>query len=142
MLVLKFIEEDMPMTAQDIVKQEQSIPTKREETRSVSRVLVPAVDIFESDDNLTLIADMPGVEKDGLEINLEKGLLTISAEMALKSRGKPLLREFSTASYYRQFKISEQIDAEKSSADLNNGVLTLTIQKAESAKPKRIEIRH
>ncbi len=130
------------MTAKDMVKSEKNIPTNREETRSASRVLVPAVDIFESDDNLTLIADMPGVEKGGLEINLEKGLLTISGEMALESRGKPLMREFSTANYYRQFKISEHIDADKSSADLNNGVLTLTIQKAESAKPKRIEIRH
>jgi len=130
------------MTAQDMVKSEQNITTNREETRSASRVLVPAVDIFESDDNLTLIADMPGVEKNGLEINLEKGLLTISGEMALESRGKPLMREFSTANYYRQFKISEQIDAEKSSADLDNGVLILTIQKAETAKPKRIEIRH
>lgn len=130
------------MTAQDMVKHEQNIPANREETRSVSRVLVPAVDIFESDDNLTLIADMPGVEKNGLEINLEKGLLTISGEMALASRGKALLREFSTANYYRQFKVSEHIDADKSSADLHNGVLTLTIPKAESAKPKRIEIRH
>ena len=130
------------MTAQDIVKREQSVPANREETRTAGRVLVPAVDIFESDENLTLIADMPGVEKSGLEINLEKGLLTISGEMTSEKRGKSLLREFSTANYYRQFKVSEHIDAEKSSAELNNGVLTLTIPKAESAKPKRIEIRH
>ena len=130
------------MTAQDMVKREQSVPANREETRTAGRVLVPAVDIFESDENLTLIADMPGVEKSGLEINLEKGLLTISGEMTSEKRGKSLLREFSTANYYRQFKVSEHIDAEKSSAELNNGVLTLTIPKAESAKPKRIEIRH
>lgn len=83
-----------------------------------------------------------GVEKNGLEINLEKGLLTISGEMALESRGKALLREFSTANYHRQFKVPEHIDADKASADLNNGVLTLTIPKSESAKPKRITIRH
>ena len=130
------------MTAQDMVKREQSVPANREETRTAGRVLVPAVDIFESDENLTLIADMPGVEKSGLEINLEKGLLTISGEMTSEKRGKSLLREFSTANYYRQFKVSEHIDAEKSSAELNNGVLTLTIPKAESAKPRRIEIRH
>lgn len=129
------------MTAQEMVKQQQNIPANREETRSVSRVLVPAVDIFEADDCLTLVADMPGVEKEGLEINLEKGLLTISGTMALESRGRALLREFSTANYHRQFKLSEHIDADKSSADLRNGVLTLTIPKAESAKPKRIEIR-
>ena len=130
------------MTAQDMIKREQSVPANREDTRSAGRVLVPAVDIFESEENLTLIADMPGVEKGGLEINLEKGLLTISGEVALENRGKSLLREFSTANYFRQFKVSEHIDAEKSTAELNNGVLTLTIPKAESAKPKRIEIRH
>ena len=85
---------------------------------------------------------MPGVEKQGLEVNIEKGLLTISGDMALESRGTSLLREFSTANYYRQFKITEHIDADKSSAELTNGVLTLTIPKAESAKPKRIEIKH
>ncbi len=130
------------MTAQEMVKHEQKTPVAREETRSAGRVLIPAVDIFESDNNLTLVADMPGVSKEGLEINLEKGLLTIDGEMALESRGKSLLREFSVANYHRQFKVSEHIDAEKTSAELVNGVLTLTIPKAESAKPRKIEIKH
>ncbi|WP_321370802.1 Hsp20/alpha crystallin family protein [uncultured Desulfuromusa sp.] len=130
------------MTTHKIAKHQDSVPTHREETRTVGRILTPAVDIFESEDSLTLMADMPGIDKEGLEINLEKGVLTINGEMKMESRGKAIVREFTPANYYRQFKLSEHIDAEKTSAELNNGVLTLQIPKAESAKPKKIEIRH
>jgi len=130
------------MTAQEMVKGEARVPAQREETRSTGRNLIPTVDIFESEEALTLVADMPGVDKDGLDINLEKGVLTIKGNVNLEDRGNPLMREFSYAGYYRQFKLSEHIDAEKTNAQLTNGVLTLNIPKAESAKPKRIEIRH
>ena len=130
------------MTAQEMAKRQNSTPVSREETRTAGRVLVPAVDIFETEANLTLMADMPGVDKEGLDINLDKGILTINGEVKLPGRGQSLQREFAGANYYRQFKLSEHIDAEKTSAELVNGVLTLTIPKAESAKPKRIEIRH
>jgi HSP20 family molecular chaperone IbpA len=110
-----------------MAKRQDATPVSREETRSAGRILMPAVDIFESDATLTLVADMPGVAKEDLDINLDKG--------------QAVVREFAGASYHRQFKISEQIDAEKTSAELANGVLTLTLPKAESAKPKKIEIR-
>jgi len=130
------------MAGKEMMKQEEKHTLTREDTRSAGRVFVPAVDIFESDEELTLVADMPGVAKDGLDINLEKGVLTINGEVSLESRGKSLLRELPAANYYRQFKLSEHIDAERTSAELSNGVLTLTIPKAESARPQRIEIRH
>ena len=130
------------MTTQEMSKRSETTPAKREETRSPGRVLVPAVDIFESVESLTLIADLPGVDKGGLDINMEKGVLTISDSVQLKDRGRPLLREFSSANYYRQFKLSDQFDADKSYAELRDGVLILRIPKAEAAKPKRIEIRH
>jgi HSP20 family molecular chaperone IbpA len=130
------------MTTQEMAKHQDRAPVSREETRSAGRVLVPAVDIFESDADLTLMADMPGVDKEGLNINLDKGILTINGEVKLPGRGQTVMREFGSTSYYRQFKFSEHIDAEKTSAELVNGVLTLTIPKAESAKPKRIEIRY
>jgi HSP20 family molecular chaperone IbpA len=130
------------MTAQEMAKRQDATSVSQEETRSVGRVLVPAVDIFESDADLTLVADMPGVDKEGLEINLDKGILTINGEVKLPGRGQSLQREFAGPNFYRQFKLSEHIDTEKTSAELVNGVLTLTIPKAESAKPRRIEIRH
>lgn len=130
------------MAAQEMVKRQETTPSPREETRTSGRVLTPAVDIFESEDKITLRADMPGITNDGLDISLEKGVLTLTGEISMESRGKPLMREFSAANYYRQFKISEHIDAEKTTAELKNGVLTLEIPKAEAAKPKKIEIRH
>ena len=130
------------MATQDMVKNQETTPVQREETRSAGRVLFPAVDIFELEDSLTLVADMPGVDKEGLDINLEKGVLTINGKVELEERGNQILREFSPANYYRQFKLTEHIDADKSQAELKNGVLTLTIPKAESAKPRKIEIRH
>ena len=130
------------MTAQDMVKRQETTPAKHEDTRSFARVMSPAVDIFESDDTLTLVADMPGVDKSGLDINLEKGILTLNGEVGIERRGKALMSEFTSTNYYRQFKLSEHIDADKATAELKNGVLTLAIPKAESAKPKKIAIRH
>ncbi len=130
------------MAEQEMVNRQRTSPTGREQMRSSARFLTPAVDIFETDENLILVADLPGVDKDGLNINLEKGLLTINGEVKPSSRGESIFREFGSANYYRQFQISEHIDADKTSAEFKNGVLTLTIQKAEAAKPRRIEIRH
>lgn len=130
------------MTTQDMVKRQDMTPSQREETRTHGRTWTPAVDIFETDDKITLLADMPGVDKQGLDISLEKGVLTLRGEISSEDRGKSLLREFNAANYYRQFMISELVDADKASADLNNGVLTLEIPKAEAAKPKKIEIKH
>jgi len=62
--------------------------------------------------------------------------------VSIENRSKQILQEFSPANYYRQFKLTEHIDADKSQAELKNGVLTLTIPKAESAKPRKIEIKH
>ena len=81
------------MTSQDMVSRQDTNPARSEETRTIGRVLTPAVDIFESDDKLTLVADMPGVDKDGLDINLEKGMLTLNGAVKAEARGKALLRE-------------------------------------------------
>lgn len=129
------------MTEHEIIKKQEAVPVNREEIRTPGRVLVPAVDIFESIESLHLVADMPGVEKSGLEISLEKGVLTINGKVESVGRGRPILREFSSASYYRQFELPDLLDGDKSFAELRNGVLTLVIPKSAAAKPKRIEIR-
>jgi HSP20 family molecular chaperone IbpA len=82
------------------------------------------------------------VDHDGLDIQLDKGLLTIKGRVGNTREGKRLLQEFSAADYYRQFKLSDRIDAEKTTAELNSGVLKLTIPKAEAAKPRKVAIRH
>jgi HSP20 family protein len=113
----------------------------REETRAGERYIRPVVDIVETEEGLTLIADIPGAAKEGLDVNVEKGILTISAPAARTMPGRPLFKEFETAPYYRQFSIPEILDHEKAEADYANGILTLKIPKTEAAKPRKIEIK-
>ena len=130
------------MTAHELTKHKDNQVGSYEQTRSAVQTVIPAVDIYETDENLTLIADLPGITHEGLDIQLDKGLLTIKGRVPKAEEGKLLLQEFSAADYYRQFKLSDRIDAEKTTAELNSGVLKLTIPKAEAAKPRKIEIRH
>jgi HSP20 family molecular chaperone IbpA len=118
---------------------ERNVQT-REETRSREKYIKPAVNIMETEEGLTLTADIPGAPKETLNLNVEKGILTISAPVAHTLPGQPAYSEFELAPYYRQFSIPETLDHEKAKAELANGILTLRIPKAELAKPKRIEI--
>lgn len=113
----------------------------REETRSNESYTRPAVNIIETEDGLILTADLPGARKESLDVNVEKGILTISAPTEYTVPGTSLYREFELANYYRQFSIPESLDHEKAQADYANGILTLKIPKAEVAKPKRIEVQ-
>ena len=113
----------------------------REETRSNERYLRPAVNIIEDEEGLVLTADIPGAAKDALDINVEKGILTISAPAQHTMPGTQAYREFELASYYRQFTIPESLDHEKAKAEYANGILTLRVPKAEVAKPKRIAVQ-
>lgn len=113
----------------------------REETRSSEKFIKPAVNIIETEEGLTLTADVPGASRDTLEVNVEKGILTISAPVTRKMPGSIGYAEFDLASYYRQFSIPEGLDHEKAKADLTNGILTLRVPKAELAKPRRIEVK-
>jgi len=112
----------------------------REDTRSNEKYIRPAVNIIETEQGLTLTADIPGASKDTLDINVEKGILTISAQVSRSMPGTSSYTEFELGSYYRQFSIPESLDHEKATADLANGILTLRIPKAEAAKPRKIEI--
>jgi HSP20 family protein len=113
----------------------------REETRSNERYIRPAVNIIEDEEGLILTADIPGASKEALDINVEKGILTISAPAQHTVTGTSAYREFELASYYRQFTIPESLDHEKARADFVNGILILRVPKAEVAKPKRISVQ-
>lgn len=102
----------------------------------------PSVDIYESDESLTLVADVPGSTADDVEIDLRDNLLTLTARASrLDERWKPLYQEYRLGHYLRQFRLGQQIDQKRISAQIRDGVLTLTLPKAESAIPKRIQIR-
>lgn len=110
----------------------------REETNDL--LIRPAVDIFETDEGITLLADLPGVAKEDLNVNVEQGLLTVQAKGKSYLDVEPIQREFLPGNFYRQFKLADTFDAEKISAEMKNGVLTLRVPKSEAAKPRHIEI--
>ncbi|WP_291317472.1 Hsp20/alpha crystallin family protein [Desulfuromonas sp.] len=105
-----------------------------------TRFTRPAVDIFETNEGLTMKADLPGVNKEDLTIDIDRDLLTLKAETKPQPKGEAIRKEFELRGYFRQFQLPDEIDAGKVSADLKNGVLTLDLPKAEAAKPRRIEI--
>ncbi len=126
---------------------ELPVKEKHAVTREVGthegRYFEPAVDIYETEDALTLTADLPGAVAEDIHTDLKDSLLTITARLRpLDARWKPLYQEFESGHYTRQFRLGQQIDQAKISAQLKEGVLTLTLPKAERAKARRIEIRN
>jgi len=120
---------------------QQQQPTAPAETRDESRTLTPPVDIFDVEDGLAVIVDMPGVGKEDLDIRVENDVLTLSgkAEQALPETA--IYTEFQLANFFRQFQLSDRVDQEKIRAEAKNGVLTLHLPKAEKAKPKKIAVQ-
>jgi HSP20 family protein len=100
------------------------------------------VDIFETPQTLMLVADMPGVAGDRVTIDLKENLLTIIGQVSPPPEQQILLaQEYAVGDYYREFQVGELIDQDKIEASVKNGVLTLTLPKAEKAKPRRIEVK-
>ncbi|OIP45808.1 MAG: heat-shock protein Hsp20 [Deltaproteobacteria bacterium CG_4_10_14_3_um_filter_60_8] len=124
------------------VKQRQEVRQTGESTKP-ERQYVPAVDIFESSDAVTVRAEMPGVPKGGVRIGLEEGTLTIEGARAdaAGSAETFLLREFETGHYLRRFTMAETIDQDKIEATMTNGILTVVLPKREQAKPRQIEVK-
>lgn len=106
-------------------------------------VYTPAVDIFESDEAITVLADMPGVQPEDLKIDLRDSVLTLSgrATVAQHPDESRVLREYDTGTFYRQFTLAETIDQNKIDAHLNDGVLRLRLPKVERMKPRQIKVR-
>jgi HSP20 family molecular chaperone IbpA len=114
----------------------------REETTIPARVFVPTADIYETQDALTVILEMPGVEKSNVSVRVEHGLLQVEGRLDLtKYQGlRPLYTEYNVGHYSRSFQLSSEIDQGKIAAALNDGVLSLTLPKVEKAKPRVIAI--
>ena len=122
-------------------KVKEEAPAKGERVRP-GRVFIPAVDIFETPQALVLVADMPGVAGDSVTLDLKENLLTIHGQVGpFPEKENLLAQEYAIGDYYREFQVGELIDKDKIEASVKNGVLTLTLPKAEKAKPRRIEVR-
>lgn len=103
--------------------------------------MAPRVDIFENDQEVLLIADLPGVEKEHLNINVEKDQLTLWGGRRQEVVGTPLSGEFMDIDYHRAFIVPPGIDVDKISADLRQGVLYLHLPKSEAVKPRQITVK-
>lgn len=113
----------------------------REETRSQETYVTPPVDIYETPDGLTVLADLPGVAKGALDVRVENNLLTIRGKNPPADPREWVYREYDLVNFFRQFELTDRVDQQKISAELKNGVLTLHLPKAEEAKPRRIDVR-
>ncbi|MBC7359591.1 MAG: Hsp20/alpha crystallin family protein [Desulfacinum sp.] len=130
------------MAEKDIeVREKQEVQTQAESTRNIP-VYVPAVDIYESEEALTVVADMPGVAPENVDIDLRDDQLTIRGTVTVEGNGETvLLREYGVGDYYRQFTLGRIIDQSKIEAAMKDGVLTLTLPKVDKAKPRKITVK-
>ena len=110
-------------------------------TREETRYMVPPVDIFETEESLTVIVDLPGVHKKDVDIKVDQDILTIMGKVRYTEPKDSVREEFRLLDFFRQFQLSEEVDREKISAESNNGVLTIKLPKAEKAKPKQIQVK-
>lgn len=124
------------------VKDKQTVATPAEQTKP-GLVFTPSVDIFETEREITLLADMPGVKADHLNVDLRDDTLTLTGDVAAEAGtpGEQVYTEYETGRYYRQFSLSEVIAQDKIDAKLKDGVLRLTLPKVEKATPRRITVQ-
>jgi HSP20 family protein len=113
---------------------------KKELTEEI-RKIIPPVDIYETQNEVFLVADIPGVSKENLKLDIDNDELTIRGMIEEKSDGgEKFLNECLYGEYHRTFTLGDTIDREKITAKLENGVLTLTLPKHERLKPRKIAI--
>lgn len=118
-------------------------PADQAESTRGGNTYVPAVDIVEHEDELLLLADVPGAEADGIDIHYERGELTLTARVAPRQNPESdyLLHEYGVGDFVRTFRVGEAIDASRIEAEVSNGVLTLHLPKAEAAKTRKIAVK-
>lgn len=128
-------------------QQELQVQKKREvdqpeETTVPARFYQPNTDIFEDEGSLTVVMEMPGVQKGNVEIKIEKNILDVEGKIDFSAYKElePVYTEYNVGHYRRSFSLSSKIDQENISAELNDGLLTLVLPKAEEAKPRTIKI--
>ena len=124
------------------VREKQEVASPAEQMKP-GLVFTPDVDIFETDSEIILLADMPGVKADELTVDLRDNVLTLigGAEVAAATDEQVIVGEFQTGRYYRQFNLSEVIDQGKIDAQLNDGVLRLQLPKVAKATPRKIAVK-
>ncbi len=112
---------------------------EKKQINEYEKYIIPNVDTYETDENYVLKADMPGVNKESLEIMVEENLMTLQGNIGF-AKEDIIYQEFEPHRYKRSFRIGNNIDRDKIKGHIDNGVLTVTLPKAEKAKARKIEI--
>ena len=133
----------MPTRQELQVQQKRELEKKEEESTIPARVFLPTADIYETNDALNVVLEMPGVDKNRVDIRVEDGVLKIEGRLDFsKYQGlQPLYTEYNVGHYSRSFRLSSKIDQNKIAAELNDGVLSLVLPKVEEAKPRTIQVK-
>jgi len=123
------------------VREKKEVAAKEEKTIP-GRYFVPAADIYEMEEALAVVLEMPGVEKKDIDVALENDVLSVDGRIDFtKYRDmEPVYAEYNVGHYARSFSLSDRIDRDKISASLEDGILTLTLPKSKAAEPRRISI--
>ena len=129
-------------TPQELPVQPKREAEKKQERTVPSAAYLPATDIFETDQALTVIMEMPGVRKENVEINVENDVITVEGRIDFSKYDgiRPVYTEYNVGNYVRSFQLSSKIEQGAISAELKDGVMTLVLPKAERAKPRKIAI--
>jgi HSP20 family molecular chaperone IbpA len=135
-------KEGIMARSQALEVQEKKELVSKEEKTVPARYYVPTTDIFETDDALTVVMEIPGVERQALAVNIENDVLRVDARIDFSKYEElePLYTEYNVGHFTRSFTLSNNIDQQQISAQLDDGVLTLTLKKAKEAVPRRIAI--
>jgi HSP20 family molecular chaperone IbpA len=129
--------------SQELAVREKQELARQEEQTIPGRYYVPAADIFETDDALTLLLEMPGVSKDNVDVQIENDVLRVEGKIDYTAYKdvEPVYTEYNIGHYARVFTLSNKIDRDAIAARVEDGLLTLTLPKAKEALPRRITIR-
>jgi HSP20 family protein len=127
---------------QELQVQQKREVEKKQESTVPSRAFLPVTDIFETDQALTVVLEMPGVGTENVDVSVENDVLTIEGRIDhSKYDGlQPVYTEYNVGHYVRSFQISSKIEQSEISAELKDGVMTLVLPKAEKAKPRKIKV--
>ena len=128
--------------SQDLAVREKKEVSGREENTIPGRSFVPPSDIYETDDALTIMLEMPGVERKDVSISLENDVLSVDARINFdKYQGmEPIYTEYMVGHYARSFSLSRKIDQSRIEAQMQDGVLTLNLPKTKESQPRRIQV--
>jgi HSP20 family protein len=130
-------------TRQELQVQQKRALENKDESTIPARVFLPTADIYESNDALNVVLEMPGVDKSSVDIRVEDDVLKIEGRLDFsKYQGlQPLYTEYNVGHYSRSFRLSSKIDQNKIGAELKDGVLSLVLPKVEEAKPRTIQVK-